>query len=77
MPKTNELSAPIVPVRDGVAVLPLIGTIDTNRAKFILEKVVPRVSELNIHCLIVDFSGIHIIDTAVAGRLFTCDKAKD
>ncbi|WCK56861.1 hypothetical protein PP175_18040 [Aneurinibacillus sp. Ricciae_BoGa-3] len=50
---------------------------DTNRAKFILEKVVPRVSELNIHCLIVDFSGIHIIDTAVAGRLFTCDKAKD
>jgi rsbT co-antagonist protein RsbR len=66
----NELSAPIVPVRNGVAVLPLIGTIDTNRAKFLLEKVVPKVAELKIHCLIMDFSGIVMIDTAVANHIF-------
>jgi rsbT co-antagonist protein RsbR len=68
--EVNELSAPIVPVRAGVAVLPLIGTIDTNRAKFVLEKVVPRISQLGIHCLIIDFSGIVVIDTAVANHIF-------
>jgi rsbT co-antagonist protein RsbR len=44
--EVNELSAPIVPIQDGMAVLPLIGAIDTNRAKYLLEKVVPNISRL-------------------------------
>ncbi|MBN6187793.1 STAS domain-containing protein [Aneurinibacillus sp. BA2021] len=65
-----ELSAPIVPIRDHTAVLPLIGSIDSYRATYILEKVVPKIAELKVEQLIVDFSGIPTIDTAVAHYLF-------
>lgn len=66
----NELSAPIVPVQDRLAILPLIGSIDSNRAKYLLEKIVPKVAQLGIECLIIDFSGIVMIDTAVANHIF-------
>lgn len=65
----NELSAPIVSVQEGVGVLPLIGLIDHERAHYLLENVVPRISALDIEMLIVDFSGILIIDSQVADQL--------
>jgi rsbT co-antagonist protein RsbR len=68
--EVGELSAPLVPVLDGVAVLPLIGAIDSYRAKFILNRVIPRASELRIKCLIIDFSGIQAIDTMVTDHIF-------
>src|SRR5690606_8512654 len=33
----QELSAPLIPVMDNITIMPLIGTIDTERAKFIME----------------------------------------
>lgn len=66
----NELSAPVVPIQDGMAVLPLIGSIDSDRAEHLLNNVVPRISELKVECLIMDFSGIVTINTEVATLLF-------
>lgn len=66
----NELSAPVVPIQDGMAVLPLIGSIDADRTEHLLNNVVPRISELGIECLIMDFSGIVTINTKVATHLF-------
>ncbi|WP_236692844.1 STAS domain-containing protein [Aneurinibacillus tyrosinisolvens] len=68
--EVNILSAPIVPLQDGLAVLPLIGSIDTNRAKYLLENTVPRIAELKVKSIIIDFSGILVIDTAVANHIF-------
>lgn len=65
-----ELSAPVVPIKEGIAVLPLIGVIDSYRATYILEKVVPKISELQINHLIADFSGILTIDIEIARYLF-------
>ncbi|WP_191562199.1 STAS domain-containing protein [Metabacillus idriensis] len=65
-----ELSAPIVPIRDGIAVLPLIGTVDSYRAAYILEKVVPKIAELQTQYLIADFSGIYNIDIEIAYYLY-------
>ncbi|MFC3883146.1 STAS domain-containing protein [Bacillus songklensis] len=65
-----ELSAPIVPVKDGIAVLPLIGAIDSYRATYILEKVVPQIAELQVNHLIADFSGILTIDIEIARYLY-------
>ena len=33
----QELSAPLIPVMEGITIMPLIGTIDTERAKLIME----------------------------------------
>lgn len=64
-----ELSAPIVPIKDGVAVLPLIGVLDEYRITYIFEKVVPRIVDLQIRQLITDYSGILTIDEDIARYL--------
>lgn len=68
--EVSELSAPIVPILQGIAVLPLIGSIDSHKANHILHNVIPKVAELKLNCLIIDFSGIHIIDTMVTDHIF-------
>lgn len=65
----NELSAPIVSIQEGIGVLPLIGLIDGERAQYLMEHIVPKIPSLNIEMLIVDFSGILIIDNQVADQL--------
>jgi rsbT co-antagonist protein RsbR len=65
-----ELSSPIVPFKDGIAVLPLIGSVDYQRAEHLISTTIPRVSELKVTCLIIDFSGIVSIDTEVANHIF-------
>ncbi len=67
----NELSAPIVPIHQGIAVLPLIGVIDTPRVQHLLNVVLPNISTVEIEHLIIDFSGILTIDEEVSQHIFT------
>ncbi len=67
----NELSAPIVPVQEGIAVLPLIGIIDQQRVQHLLNNVIPTIPTLEVEHLIIDFSGILTIDQEVAHHVFT------
>ncbi|SDJ82502.1 PAS domain S-box protein [Sediminibacillus albus] len=66
----NELASPVVPILEGIAVLPLIGSIETERAQQFLDHIPAKVAELNIQWLILDFSGIINLDTYVADYLF-------
>jgi rsbT co-antagonist protein RsbR len=70
-----ELSVPIVPLTDNVAILPLIGTIDTYRSKQLLETTLEKGTALGLDYLIIDLSGVHMIDTAVAHNLFQLNDA--
>ncbi|WP_047984848.1 STAS domain-containing protein [Ornithinibacillus californiensis] len=65
----NNLSVPIIPITPDISILPLIGTIDTNRAGVIEEKVLLEVGRLRIQTLIMDLSGIAEMDNE-AIRLF-------
>jgi rsbT co-antagonist protein RsbR len=63
----EHLSVPIIPLSQSVAVLPLIGMVDTYRIQTIEEKVLIGISDLRIETLIIDLSGIanmemHVID---------------
>lgn len=66
----EELSVPVVPIVDGIAVVPLVGSIDTRRAKLIMEVSLAEGSRLNVRHMIFDVSGVPIIDTMVADQLF-------
>ncbi|WP_174733422.1 STAS domain-containing protein [Mesobacillus harenae] len=66
----DELSTPIISITDGVAVLPIVGDIDTHRAKVLMEKALQESSNKNVNCLIIDLSGVLIVDTMVAQELF-------
>lgn len=64
-----SLSAPIVPIRDEVVVLPLIGYIDEDRASFIMDNVIPKIAAMNVDYVILDFSGVLTINRHVAESL--------
>jgi rsbT co-antagonist protein RsbR len=70
MAQINELSATLVPLLSGIAVLPLIGKIEHERARQLLEIVPEKVQNQNVSCLIIDFSGIYTLDNVVIDYLF-------
>ncbi|OXS79933.1 STAS domain-containing protein [Domibacillus enclensis] len=65
-----ELSVPVVPLLKGVGVLPLIGNIDTERSRLLMEKTLEQSVDLKLTHLIFDVSGVQIVDTMVADQLF-------
>lgn len=64
-----ELSSPVVPVNDEVAILPLVGAIEVDRAEHILEKTLLSASNLDVSTLIIDLSGVVKVDTMVAHQI--------
>lgn len=66
----DELSVPIIPITEKVCILPIVGNVDTYRAKKIREKTLVRVKELKAEQLIIDISGVPFVDTAVVNHLF-------
>jgi rsbT co-antagonist protein RsbR len=67
----SELGAPIIPLGDTSAVLPLIGDIDTERAKKILETVPAKCIEKEVDRLYIDLSGVPVVDTMVAQQIYS------
>jgi rsbT co-antagonist protein RsbR len=70
-----ELSIPVIKISDKIGVLPIIGDIDTQRAQELMNKALLKGSELSLEHLIIDLSGVPIIDTMVADRLFKVVRA--
>jgi rsbT co-antagonist protein RsbR len=71
----NELSSPVIKLQNDSALLPLIGDIDTARAKIILENTLTQCAEQGVSSLCIDLSGVAIMDTMVANELFNLIKA--
>ncbi|MFD1032500.1 GAF domain-containing protein [Metaplanococcus flavidus] len=60
----QKLSSPLVPLTNGISILPIIGHITLARANQMIEDVVEKVGQ-GIDYLIVDFSGITQIDSRI------------
>lgn len=65
----HDLTAPAVPLWEGVLLLPLVGQIDSHRANAIAGELLQRVSAGRARYVILDVSGIAMVDTAVARHL--------
>jgi rsbT co-antagonist protein RsbR len=61
----EHLSVPIIPVSSMLSVLPLIGTIDSYRIKIIEEKVLFDIAKSRIQTLVIDLSGIAMMEMDV------------
>lgn len=64
-----ELSAPVVPIAENIAILPLVGEIEFDRAQFILEKTLTAANKLRISTLVIDLSGVVKVDSMVAEQI--------
>src|SRR5699024_6745681 len=71
----QELSAPLIPVMDGITIMPLIGTIDTERAKLIMENLLQGVINHNSEVVLIDITGVPVVDTMVAHHIIQAVEA--
>ncbi len=62
----QELSAPVIPVMDRVIVMPLIGSIDSMRARDITRNLLAGISKHGAEVLILDITGVPVVDSGVA-----------
>lgn len=62
----RELSTPLIPISDDVVIMPLIGTIDSRRAQQVLEALLEGVAHYQADLVILDITGVQIVDTQVA-----------
>jgi rsbT co-antagonist protein RsbR len=65
-----ELSAPVITLQNKKGLLPIIGAVDTARARHLLEKTLVQCAEKGINHLFIDLSGLIIVDTMVALQIF-------
>jgi ribose transport system substrate-binding protein len=65
----QELSAPILPLADDIVALPLVGAIDSQRASRITELLLDTITRSQARAVIVDISGVPLVDTGVANHL--------
>ena len=65
----QELSTPIIPVMEHIIVMPLIGAIDTTRARDITRALLVGIREHQAKVVILDITGVPIVDSGVAAYL--------
>ncbi|PRR90468.1 MULTISPECIES: PAS domain-containing protein [unclassified Bacillus (in: firmicutes)] len=65
-----NISVPIVPVKDGISVLPIIGTLTAPRFHKIITTVSTYISQSKDDYFIVDLSGLLEVDSFVADAIF-------
>jgi len=69
------LSAPVARLWDDIFMLPIVGIIDSRRAKGIMQAVLSNVGETQAKVFILDISGVAVVDTAVANHIIKVSKA--
>jgi anti-anti-sigma factor len=71
----QELSTPLIPISDEVLVMPLIGSVDSRRAQQIMERLLTGAAEHQAHTIILDITGMTVMDTQVANALLQAARA--
>lgn len=70
-----ELSTPLLTISEDTVVMPLIGMIDSQRAERMMETLLEGIVANSASCVILDITGVPVVDTYVAGILMNMAKA--
>jgi rsbT co-antagonist protein RsbR len=65
----RELSTPVLQVRERLLILPIIGLIDSQRAKQLTEQLLRGIRNNRAKVVVVDITGVPTIDSTVANHL--------
>jgi DNA-binding LacI/PurR family transcriptional regulator/anti-anti-sigma regulatory factor len=65
----REIGSPVIPLLPGVLLVPLIGAIDSSRARQVIAAALEHVRSDHASDLLIDVTGVPIIDTQVASAL--------
>lgn len=71
----EEVSTPMLEVWDTIAVVPIIGTLDSARAQKLMETTLTRMKQSRYNAIILDITGLTGIDTGIANHLLRLTSA--
>jgi rsbT co-antagonist protein RsbR len=71
----RELSTPVLQVRDRLLILPIIGVLDSQRARQLTEQLLHAIRENRAKVVVIDITGVATVDLAVANSLVQTVKA--
>lgn len=66
----RELSTPVLQVRERLLILPIIGVLDSQRARQLTEQLLSAIQTNRAKVVVVDITGVATIDLTVANHLF-------
>ena len=64
-----ELSTPVIEVWEGILTLPLIGTLDSHRARIATERLLEAIERTRAPFVIIDITGVPTVDAEVANHI--------
>lgn len=64
-----ELSSPVSKVWDNILILPVIGTLDSQRTQIMMENLLQKIVDTGCTMSILDITGVPTVDTQVANHL--------
>lgn len=71
----KELSTPVLPLRAGLLLLPVIGVIDSQRARQLTEQLLDGIRAHRAKAVVIDLTGVPAVDSAVANHLLQTIRA--
>lgn len=71
----QELSNPIIPLYNGVLVVPLVGRVDSARAQALTEALLEAIAREQAELVLLDITGVAVVDTSVANHLMQTARA--
>ena len=71
----QQMSVSVLPIADGVLVLPLVGALDSQRAVLLTERLLDAIQRERARMVLIDITGVPVVDTQVAGALIRASQA--
>jgi rsbT co-antagonist protein RsbR len=65
----HELSTPVLQVRERLLILPIIGVLDSQRARQLTEQLLAAIQSSRAKVVVIDITGVATIDVTVANHL--------
>lgn len=70
-----EISTPLLTITDTTVVMPLVGAVDSRRVQQIMDTLLEGVVTTRAHIVILDITGVPVVDTQVANALIRAAQA--
>ena len=70
-----QMSTPVTQIWSGILLLPIVGIIDSARARDIMNATLAKIGETQARIFILDISGVGVLDKAVANNMIKFSRA--
>lgn len=65
----QELPTPVLPFREGMLLVPIIGLIDSQRARVLTEQLLRAIRDNRAKVIVIDITGVQAVDSRVANHM--------